>query len=794
VKTGLFNLLFGVSLALVAAAAAQQAPVAQSPAPAQSAAPAGSLPVGTQVEVRLEKPIASYSSRTGDPVEAVVIAPVKQADQIVLPMGTKVTGTLKYVRRVGVGFLHDTAIIDIDFTQLTLPDGEAVPWHAQVAEVENARETVDKKGDVKGISSTGTLAYRASGVVSFLAFSNPVGVMFAMSGSSAVLRFPDPEVVFPVGTEMVIRSEAVVSISAAGSASGTVVPPIADTDVQRDLLQQLVHGLPYRTVTETNEVPSDLTNLVFVGSRTAIERAFAAAGWVASDPLSAEAVYRTVRSVSENQQYQTAPMSTLLLGGNPPQMAYSKTLNTFAKRHHLRIWQVQSEWEGETVWTSSSTQDIGIGFSKKNKTFIHLIDTNIDNERAKVVNDLVFTGCVDAVQVVDRPWVPRDAKNGTGEELKTDGAAAVLEFNDCDDPEGPVDYSTDGIKTRGNRGQRATRQTVLTLKNNLLQQNVVVMGYSGIKYLANRKKDEAQKSARQMDVAGDAYTIQSDKSANRLSAGSWSKPASWTPQTVAGAPVTPNRWRAPSVEIGIHGGDYRYSTDAFNFTSITIYPTTEPPIYLAFDSQLHAGWNAGLSVTLNSYNHFSNELNFDYDRGSFELGIYGINTEDKEYFELQRDGLVTAQMSYNLLYNFTGKQSRWRPFVAIGPAFQMLHLTDAPFKKAPSYFSFGLKNVGIIAAAYQYGTTPPLEGGGIFQPGLQYGAGMRYRIAPRWMVRVDFRQTLTSQPDFWSKSLPHITDLLEFDDPGWTASEATPVQKSGPLLAERWTGGVSFTF
>jgi hypothetical protein len=123
-----------------------------------------------------------------------------------------------------------------------------------------------------------------------------------------------------------------------------------------------------------------------------------------------------------------------------------------------------------------------------------------------------------------------------------------------------------------------------------------------------------------------------------------------------------------------------------------------------------------------------------------------------------------------------------------------MHLTDAPLKKAPAYFSFGLKNVGIITAAYEYGTTPPLEGGGIFQPGLQYGAGVRYRIAPRWMARVDYRQTLTSQPDFWSKSLPHIQDLLEFDDPGWTASEATPVIKSGPLLAERWTGGISFTF
>ena len=106
---------------------------------------------------------------------------------------------------------------------------------------------------------------------------------------------------------------------------------------------------------------------------------------------------------------------------------YAKTLNTFSKRHHLRIWTTQQTWNGQQVWTSSSTHDIGIGFSRKDKTFIHLIDSNIDNERAKVVNDLIYTGCVSGVQLVTRPWLPKDAKNGTGEELTTDGRIAVLE-------------------------------------------------------------------------------------------------------------------------------------------------------------------------------------------------------------------------------------------------------------------------------------------------------------------------------------------------------------------------------
>ena len=105
-----------------------------------------------------------------------------------------------------------------------------------------------------------------------------------------------------------------------------------------------------------------------------------------------------------------------------------------SKRHHLRIWLTKETWYGQPVWTSSSTHDIGIGFSKKNKTFIHLIDTNIDNERAKVVNDLIFTGCVSSAQLVTRPWLPTHPKNGTDEDLITDGRIAVLQFNNCSHP------------------------------------------------------------------------------------------------------------------------------------------------------------------------------------------------------------------------------------------------------------------------------------------------------------------------------------------------------------------------
>jgi opacity protein-like surface antigen len=163
----------------------------------------------------------------------------------------------------------------------------------------------------------------------------------------------------------------------------------------------------------------------------------------------------------------------------------------------------------------------------------------------------------------------------------------------------------------------------------------------------------------------------------------------------------------------------------------------------------------------------------------------------KNAFAFATSGLLTSQMSYNLLINARPKTSRFRPYLAVGPALQLMHLDDAPIKKAPSYFRLGLSNIGLLSAAYNFGSTPPLEGGGIFQPGFNYGGGIRYRVSPRWMVRMDYRETLTSQPDFWTKSKNNILSNVEVTNA--TLIFVGPIF-AGAMREQRAGGGVSFTF
>jgi hypothetical protein len=116
----------------------------------------------------------------------------------------------------------------------------------------------------------------------------------------------------------------------------------------------------------------------------------------------------------------------LLLEGKPADLVFEKTNDTFARRHHLRMWRRPGTVGGKPVFAVAATHDTGINFSDAERTFIHRIDPQIDREREKVVNDLLFTGSVKAYELVDRPQVPRQSHNATGDSIETDGRIAVL--------------------------------------------------------------------------------------------------------------------------------------------------------------------------------------------------------------------------------------------------------------------------------------------------------------------------------------------------------------------------------
>src|SRR5207302_194922 len=71
----------------------------------------------------------------------------------VFPAGLEVLGTISKIRKVGLGFIHDSAYVEIQFNHLFTAAGQALPFTAEVVEVDNAREAV-RHGVFRGIRAT----------------------------------------------------------------------------------------------------------------------------------------------------------------------------------------------------------------------------------------------------------------------------------------------------------------------------------------------------------------------------------------------------------------------------------------------------------------------------------------------------------------------------------------------------------------------------------------------------------------------------------------------------------------
>ncbi|HET6219227.1 MAG TPA: LssY C-terminal domain-containing protein [Acidobacteriaceae bacterium] len=758
------------------------------------------IPAGSHLNVRLLHPLSSRTAKKGTPVQAVLISPGVFEDAILIPQGSEFDGALVQAQSVGWGIRHETAALTLHFDSVKLPDGRTLSIDARVFRVENARENVTAAGKIQGIRSTGTIGHSAENQIASLAQIDPIAYIYTSLAGPALLGFAEPEILYNAGTELDIQ------INKPVITAQKYPPRVPHMDLSGEQAVQfstVVRDLPFLTRTENTHQPSDITNLIFIGKPEALRRAFQAAGWKTADTLTAAATFETVKTLAGNQTYTEAPMSMLMLGDERPIFAMEKSNNTFSSRHHVRVFATGESFDGEQVLTASSTQDIGIAFSYKQKTFIHVIDQYLDNERSKVTNDLEFTGCVDSIDMVSRPWVPRDAYNSTGDRLITDGDAAVLRLNDCASP-----YATPTTAAgRPPLTERSERDTVLTIKDTLYRGNLIYTGISGgIKvhqYLVTQGELGKQTGAwRRSDASGTEYRVVAF-SQPLLQRRNWDGEASLAPAELdaeARARVDAHKWDPPHYEIGLNLGYSNYRNheleSVFVFltsSNCTPIKCTEPMYAIGLADNVYDGWAASTSLTLNSWNWISNEFSYAREQTKFFLlGFSGeIQPQPLPPLGAQTVGWTTRRFAYNTVFNLRPRKSRWRPYITAGPALQLLALANAPLKQPSGYFRLGLSNIGLLKAAIDFGATPPLNGGGTYQFGLQYGAGFKFRLTPRLMMRADYGETWSANPNVVKRSyegyIPTGLDSSYSTFVGYFGAPASYIQQHS-------TVGFSFTF
>lgn len=381
---------------------------------------AAEIPKGTELQIRLTTAINTSSAKPKQTFEGVVIAPVVIGASVVLAAGVKVSGHIQNVTAAVQP--DDQAVLELGFDQISDSAGHKANLAAKLVGIDNAREAIDTAGKITGIIASQTGSGRMDQGINKVAAQYPGLADLLGAIKQTVVKPADPNIDYEPGVEMTIQLTGPLTWSAA--AGGFNVKSIEPADG----LSRLVNSEPFRTVAEKPPRPSDMTNLMFLGSGQDIENAFQKAGWSAAAQLNSKSKLETFRAMAEQRGYQEAPVSTLLLEGRPPDLVFEKLNNTFAARHHLRIWRRPGLFQGKEVWVCAATHDIGIDYSEQDRNFIHKVDTHIDHERAKVVSDLLFTGLVQGLALVERPDVPTQLVNATGDALETDGKMAVLSF------------------------------------------------------------------------------------------------------------------------------------------------------------------------------------------------------------------------------------------------------------------------------------------------------------------------------------------------------------------------------
>lgn len=200
-------------------------------------------------------------------------------------------------------------------------------------------------------------------------------------------------------------------------------------DLAKLLSPDLYANIP-RRVGDLQGNPGDMVNFSLIGTEDQVTKAFAAAGWVAVDKTTQDAVVHGLLSTLSHTAYTEMPMSTLYLFGRSQDLSFARAdpLAVAAIRHHLRVWKTTETVAGAPLWVGSATHDNGFEKDQRNGGVTHHIDANVDQERDFLEQSFSGAGVVAGAAYVMPANPLTAAKTATGGTFQSDGRIVVMDL------------------------------------------------------------------------------------------------------------------------------------------------------------------------------------------------------------------------------------------------------------------------------------------------------------------------------------------------------------------------------
>jgi hypothetical protein len=160
------------------------------------------------IGLQTDTPLTSERARVEDPVEARVTRDVKVGDEVAIPAGTRVLGTVTLVERGGK--IKERARLGLRFHTVVLGDGTRLPMRTDTIYREGASPSGQSAAKIGGAAVGGAILGAILGGKKGAVLGGSVG---AAGGTAAVMAGDRNEATLPAGSPLTVRVQEPVTVT-----------------------------------------------------------------------------------------------------------------------------------------------------------------------------------------------------------------------------------------------------------------------------------------------------------------------------------------------------------------------------------------------------------------------------------------------------------------------------------------------------------------------------------------------------------------------------------------------------